>query len=264
MLEDDVYWEIDRQNHEPLDLPHLDGLTLRLESTFEMQKLLRLLKTPKVESLELLFADLSREEWEEDWEYHFLNVLAAFCAASSFSLQHLTIRNAPMAIWPGTFPSFPALRTLRIYESRHCRNVEHDDTWIFEEPETFLPLLEELEWKTAGRESCYAPALRGARFRGPLTRLSLPTTGPRTLRRITITDLEGARELPPDCVYALPSSWGRRIQEFAAHGLEIHFDPFRMSIHDRQDDRDEYADTWPEDPDGASEPHELDKLRRHG
>ncbi|KAJ7134033.1 hypothetical protein C8R43DRAFT_1133050 [Mycena crocata] len=95
-------------------------------------------------------------------------------------------------------------------------------------------------------------------------RLSLPTTGPRSLKRMTIASPSASQHLSAfvDSVYALPASWRRRIREFAAHGLEIHIDPFRMYPEQLEENWDEFADSWPKDPDAASEPHELDRFRR--
>ncbi|KAJ7167302.1 hypothetical protein C8R43DRAFT_984790 [Mycena crocata] len=244
----------DRDTNKPprgsLELPQLRALTLRSVDSFEMEELMSVLKTPALRSLELNFPRVPRDEWEFPWD-DFAD-LNAFQTTSCFDLEHLAMHNTAIPFDPArfpSFPSFPCLRTLCLSQSEHADSF--DMGWLFQVPERF-PQLEELELQARAPWRWYGLAMQAARIRGPLTRFSLPTSGPRALKRMKICNIDTRARPAYDC--GLPTSWGPRIREFAARGLVIQFEPFQMDKEETESDWDEFAESWPKNSGAESEP----------
>ncbi|KAJ7495498.1 hypothetical protein FB451DRAFT_366696 [Mycena latifolia] len=239
---DGEYWETAESDLGAggISLPHLHTLALRINGALDLTAILPHLSTPILESFELTFENI----FDADIVYHLATSLSDFQAMSGLNLQHLTITNMPLDFEAGhALPSFPSLRTLTIvgYEP-----TEQPPTWLYERPsDSFLPLLEEIEITVGENVDMWvACALNAARFRGPLMRLSLPTSGPRSLKRISISNEDV--EMPENNFYEyrVPLHWQRRLTEFAANGLTIDIAPYN---NDEEFECDTFPDPWPQD-----------------
>ncbi|KAJ7722122.1 hypothetical protein DFH07DRAFT_857169 [Mycena maculata] len=227
-------WEHERQDG-GIPLHHLRTLSLRADEA-AAPIILGDIAAPELFSLHLNFYIItdSVTRWDDT-----SRLLAQFHS----TLQHLTIED-PLTLGYCDLPSFPSLRTLTLLE---CDSYNPFD-WLHTKPsETFLPQLESLRISFPDMGGHWVSCImHAARFRGPLMRLSLPASGTRALRSITLSNKRRA-----DMGYGVPRKLQRRIAEFAAHGLQFHVDPFEMGLVGEEwvYEYDPYEKTspWPED-----------------
>ncbi|KAJ7105910.1 hypothetical protein C8R44DRAFT_858444 [Mycena epipterygia] len=235
---DDAFWETQYVlSHAKTTLSHLRVLTLRVTEHMTKYWFLNHL----IANLETLTLDC---EGAEEQDFRALDSLSKFDTLQNLTISHeISVFEAEVFQDGRIAPFLPLLRTMRLLE--HTSVV--DPRALYKMPsDTFFPQLEVLEVEDADIEVWVWCALRAARFRGPENRLSLPTSGIRSLRSIILTQPQSRTSGVYDEPHGLPTVWQRRIAEFSAHGLHIQVDPFcggaqEYYVHD------EFPDSWPEE-----------------